>query len=74
MSRMAVAGAVVLAAVLLSGCADKTPTCYGIEPDGEHEVYKPCPPGWTNGQTKLVKEDEFEDFESKKIEKKRSTR
>lgn len=72
MRGVAIAGAVVLATALLSGCVDKTPVCYGIEPDGEHEVYKPCPPGWTNGETRLVKEDQFAAFEVK--EKKRRTR
>lgn len=72
MRRLAIAGAVVLAAALLGGCVDKTPVCYGLEPDGEHEVYKPCPPGWTNGQTKFVKEDEFSAFEPQS--KKRRTR
>lgn len=66
------AASLLLGSLLLSGCVEKTPVCYGIEPDGEHEVYKPCPPGWTNGQTRLVKEDQFEAFEVK--EKKRSTR
>lgn len=73
MRGVAIAGAVALAAALLGGCVEKTPVCYGIEPDGEHEVYKPCPPGWTNGQTKFVTEDEFETLEVKE-KKRRSTR
>lgn len=63
MRGLAIAGAVVLATALLVGCKDNTPTCYGLEPDGEHEVYKPCPPGWTNGQTEFVQEDEYSAFE-----------
>lgn len=38
-------------------------TCYGTEPDGDHETFRPCPPGWPAGADRAVQEDEFGDLE-----------
>lgn len=72
MTKSMGAASLLLGALLLTGCRDTTPVCYGVEPDGEVETLKPCPKGWTNGQTKIIKEDEFSSLEVK--EKKRKTR
>ena len=64
--RKIVIGAVtfVLGVVLLSGCnRDGRTTCYGTEPDGDRETLKPCPPGWKNGESRPVGEDEFWSYE-----------
>lgn len=72
MNKSMGAASLLLGALLLSGCRDERPVCYGTEPDGEVEVLKPCPPGWSNGQQKPIKEDQYPDLEVK--EKKRKTR
>lgn len=51
-------------ALLLAGCGtDKRTTCYGTEPDGDRETLKPCPPGWKNGESRTIGEDEFWSYE-----------
>lgn len=50
---------VLVTALVLAGCRDTRTVCYGIEPDGEVEKLSPCPSGWTDKQTKPIKEDEF---------------
>jgi len=58
---------------LLGACNDPRTTCYGVEPDGEVEVLKPCPSGWKPDQTKLIKEDEFKHLEQE-VKKKETRR
>lgn len=72
MSKSMGAASLLLGALLLGGCRDTTPVCYGVEPDGEVETLKPCPRGWTDGVTRNIKEDEYSHLEVK--EKKRKTR
>jgi len=55
--------AVLALSAILSGCADNRTTCYGIEPDGEVETLRPCPTGWKNNETRIIKEDEFKSLE-----------
>lgn len=57
------AASLMLGALLLGGCTDNRTTCYGIEPDGEVEKLRPCPPGWKNGDTRIIREDEFKHLE-----------
>jgi hypothetical protein len=58
------AASLMLGALLLSGCdTDKRTTCYGTEPDGDYETLKPCPPGWKNGESRTIGEDEFWSYE-----------
>lgn len=50
--------------LLVSGCnGDKRTTCYGTEPDGDRETLKPCPPGWGNGESRNIGEDQFWSYE-----------
>lgn len=52
----------LLGAFLLGGCYHET-TCYGTEPDGEVEKLRPCPQGWSEGDSRRIKEDEFKHLE-----------
>lgn len=62
--KMALVSGVVLMMAALSGCdRDTRTTCYGVEPDGEVEKLKPCPPGWKDKETKVIGEDEFWSYE-----------
>lgn len=66
--RMLIAGAVL--ASVLTGCGSQT-TCFGIEPDGEREILRPCPQGWADGEQRQIKEDEFEALEQESKTKKK---
>lgn len=55
--------AVLALSLSLTACADNRTTCYGIEPDGEVETLRPCPTGWKNNETRIIKEDEFKSLE-----------
>jgi len=63
--------AVLALCALLSGCADKRTTCYGIEPDGDVETLRPCPNGWQDKSTHLIKEDEYKHLEQDAKDKSR---
>lgn len=63
MNKSMVGASILFGALLLSGCKDTRPTCYGVEPDGEVEKLIPCPAGWTSGQTQPIQEDQFKDLE-----------
>jgi hypothetical protein len=61
--RSMAAASLFLGSLLVGGCADNRTTCYGIEPDGEVEVLRPCPPGWKDKEQRLIKEDQFKHLE-----------
>lgn len=61
MTKVIVGVSLLLA--LVAGCGDTRTTCYGIEPDGEVEKLRPCPPGWKDKETRIIKEDEFRKYE-----------
>lgn len=64
MSKSMGAASIMLGALLLAGCnTDTRTTCYGTEPDGEVEKLRPCPPGWKNGENRIIGEDQYKSFE-----------
>jgi hypothetical protein len=61
MKKSMIGASLMLGALLLTGCdkPDNRTTCFGVEPDGEVEKLKPCPPGWKANETRNIGEDEF---------------
>ncbi len=62
------AASVLLGALLLGACNGQS-TCYGVEPDGEVEKLRPCPQGWSDGDTRHIGEDQYKHLEVVDIKK-----
>lgn len=65
---------IVAVALALSACGIRTTTCYGVEPDKEVEMLRPCPEGWKDGDKRDIGEDQFDylEYDSKKGRYKRN--
>jgi len=51
--------AMLVGGLIWFGIAMSGPLCTGIEPDGDRETIS-CPAGWQDGETRQVKEDEYD--------------
>lgn len=69
---VAIAVMFVVAVALTAACGSKITTCYGVEPDNEVEMLRPCPEGWKDGDKKNIGEDQFDylEYDSKKKRRK----
>ena len=61
--------AILALSLALTACGERRTTCYGVEPDGEVETLMPCPNGWKDKETRIIKEDEFKHLEVEKPSK-----
>lgn len=57
MNRSMIGASLMLGALLLTGCKDTRPTCYGVEPDGE-EIYCGSWVGYFESLERVVVETE----------------
>ncbi len=71
--KRAVIGVSLLLA-LVAGCGGHRTTCYGVEPDGEVEKLRPCPPGWKDKETRMIGEDEYKKYEVTDLKKMKEKR